>query len=309
MHPQWQEHGGTQIERTTVAARSTWVSISVNTLLSIVQIVVGVIAKSQALVADGIHSLSDLVSDFVVLWVNRHSHKQADSEHPYGHYRFETAASLLIGVLLLAVGLGMMVSAIDKLQQPQEIAVIAPVALWVAFGTLIAKELLFRYLLRTAKKVNSTMLLANAWHSRSDAASSLVVSIGLAGSLLGYPVLDPLAALMVGIMVGKMGWRFGWNALNDLMDRSIDTNEIEAMRATLLKTPGVLNVHDLRTRKVGDMILADVHLGVDASITVDQGHAIAVTARALLLKHHRVLDLMTHIDPVKKTDSEHKPGA
>jgi cation diffusion facilitator family transporter len=298
-------HHHTHTERASVAARTTWVSIGVNTLLSIIQIVVGILAKSQALVADGIHSLSDLVSDFVVLFANRHSHKQADSHHPYGHYRFETAASLLIGVLLFAVGLGMVGPAVVKLQNPDDIAPIPALALWVALGTLASKELLFRYLMRAAKAVKSTMLVANAWHSRSDAASSLVVSIGLTGSLMGYPLLDPLAALIVGFMVSKMGWSFGWNALHDLMDRSIDENEIEAVRATLLSIPGVLGVHDLRTRKMGDMVLADVHLEVDASITVQAGHQIAVAAREAVLKHHRVLDLMTHIDPAQKPDSDH----
>jgi cation diffusion facilitator family transporter len=285
-----------------VAARTTWVSMGVNALLSVVQIVVGVFAKSHALVADGIHSLSDLLSDVVVLWVNRHSHKQPDSEHPYGHYRFETAASLLIGVLLVAVGLGMIGSAVEKLQHPDDIHTIPAVALWVALATLVSKELLFRYLMRAAQAVKSTMLVANAWHSRSDAASSLVVSIGLAGSLMGYPLLDPLAALIVGLMIVKMGWQFGWNALNDLMDRSINIQEVEAIRTTLLSTPGVWGVHDLRTRKMGDMVLADVHLEVDASITVAAGHQIAVAARNAVLQRHRVLDLMTHIDPVQRPD-------
>lgn len=291
--------------RSRVAVRSTWVSIVVNTLLSVVQIVVGILTKSQALVADGIHSLSDLVSDFVVLLANRYSHQEADSEHPYGHYRFETAASLVIGILLLSVGLGMVGSAVGKLQNHESLPSIAPLALWVALATLIVKEFLFRYLLHAAKSVKSTLLVANAWHARSDAASSLVVSIGLAGSLLGYPLLDPVAALIVGGMVSKMGWDFSWDALHDLMDRSIDEEEIAAMRTTLLNTPGVRGIHDLRARKMGDMVLADVHIEVDASITVEEGHHIAVAARNAVLQRHRVLNLMTHVDPAEKPDLDH----
>jgi cation diffusion facilitator family transporter len=286
-------------QRSGVAAHSTWISVAVNTLLSIAQIVIGVFAKSQALVADGIHSLSDLVSDFVVLWVNKHSHKHADPEHPYGHYRFENAASLMIGLLLLAVAFGMVGAAWGKLQSPEDIASIPAVALWVAVGTLVSKELLFRYLLRAAKSVNSNMLYANAWHSRSDAASSLVVSVGLVGSMLGYPILDPVAALIVGLMVGKMGWQFAWNALQDLMDRSVDGAEVHALRETLLAVPGVCGVHDLRTRKMGDQVLADVHIEVDGSITVEAGHRIAVAAREAAIAQHAVLDLMVHIDPAK----------
>ena len=295
----------TAAERAAVASRSTWVSVAVNVVLSALQVVVGILTKSQALVADGIHSLSDLVSDFVVLIANRHSHKDADTEHPYGHHRFETAASLVLGILLLSVGMGMVWSALGKLQDPDNIATVHVTALWVALGALVTKELLFRYMLRAAKAVKSTMLVANAWHARSDAASSLVVSIGLMGNLAGYPLLDPIAALLVGFMVGKMGWEFGWDALHDLMDRSVDEDELHAIRATLLSTPGVLGVHDVRARKMGDMVLADAHIEVDAAITVEAGHNIAVAARKAVLQRHRVLNLMTHVDPAQKPDMDH----
>ena len=247
-------------ERTAAATRSTWVSVGVNLVLSTLQIVVGVLAKSQALIADGIHSLSDLVADGVVLLANHHSQKDADEDHPYGHQRFETAASLVLGLLLLAVGVGMVWSALVKLQDPGTIAVVHPVALWVAGVALVSKELLFRYMLRVAKMVKSSMLVANAWHARSDAASSLVVGLGLAGNLLGFPLLDPIAALIVGLMVGKMGWSFGWDALHDLMDRGLDEAEVQAIRATLLATPGVAGGHDVRPRKMGDMGGGDAHI-------------------------------------------------
>ena len=295
----------TPAQRAAAATRSTWVSVAVNVVLSSLQIVVGIVAASQGLVADGIHSLSDLVADFVVLVAGRHSQKDADEDHPYGHQRFENAASLALGLLLLGVGVAMVWSAVGKLQTPESIPTAHAVALWVALAALVAKELLFRYMLAVAKRVKSGMLVANAWHARSDAASSLVVSLGLVGNLLGYPLLDPVAALIVGLMVAKMGWGFGWDALHDLMDRAVDEDEVQAIRDTLLKTPGVAGVHDVRTRKMGDMVVADAHIEVDALLTVEQGHNIAVAARAAVMQRHRVLNLMTHVDPAHRHDADH----
>jgi cation diffusion facilitator family transporter len=295
----------TPAERAAAASRCTWVSVGVNLVLTLVQIVVGVFAKSQGLIADGIHTLSDLVADFVVLFASHHSKKDADLDHPYGHQRFETAASLALGVILIVVGAGMLWSAFHKLEDPRTVQTVHAVALWVAGGALIAKELLFRYMLSVAKRVKSSMLVANAWHARSDAASSLVVGIGIIGNLAGFPILDPIAALIVGFMVAKMGWGFGWDALHDLMDRAVDEQDVEAIRRTLLETPGVQGVHDVRTRKMGDMIVVDAHLEVDASISVEAGHDIAVEARKRVLRRHRVLNLMTHLDPWRRPDLDH----
>lgn len=292
-------------ERAAAASRSTWVSVFVNLVLTVTQIAVGIFSKSQGLIADGIHSLSDLVADFVVLFANHHSQKDADEEHPYGHQRFETAASMVLGILLLAVGTGMLWSAILKLENPETVQTVHISALWVAGAALAAKELLFRYMLDVAKKVKSSMLVANAWHARSDAASSLVVGIGIAGNLAGFPIMDPIAALIVGFMVAKMGWEFGWDALHDLMDRAVDQKEVDAIRATLMATPGVHGVHDVHTRKMGDMIIVDAHLEIDAAISVEAGHDIAVMARQRVLQHHRVLNLMTHVDPWRRPDMDH----
>lgn len=297
----------TPAQRAAAASRSTWVSVAVNLVLTIAQISVGIVAKSQALIADGIHTLSDLVADFVVLFANHHSQKDADADHPYGHQRFETAASLVLGALLLAVGVGMLWSAAAKLQNPASIATVHINALWVAGAALVAKELLFRYMLSVAKRVKSSMLVANAWHARSDAASSLVVGVGIIGNLMGYPIFDPIAAALVGFMVTKMGWSFGWDALHDLMDRAVDEAEVAAIRQTLIDTPGISNVHDVRTRKMGDMIVVDAHLEVDATLSVEQGHDIAVAARDRVMQRHRVLNMMTHVDPYKRPDMDHAP--
>ena len=298
----------TPAERMAAATRSTWVSVGVNLVLAVVQIGIGIFSKSQALIADGIHSLSDLVSDFVVLFAGHHSKKDADEEHPYGHHRFETAASMVLGLLLLAVGVGMLWSAFEKLQAPASVAQVHISALWVAGGALVAKELLFRYMLAVAKRVKSSMLVANAWHARSDAASSLVVGLGIIGNLAGYPILDPIAALIVGLMVTRMGWGFSWDALHDLMDRSVDDVEVAAIQTTLLGTPGVLGVHDVRTRKMGDMIVVDAHLEVEPSLTIEAGHDIAVEARNRVLQRHRVLGLMTHLDPYALSRGLRRPA-
>lgn len=292
-------------ERAAAASRSTWVSVAVNLGLTTLQIGAGLLTRSQGLVADGIHSLSDLVADFVVLFASRHARKDADADHPYGHHRFETAASLVLGVLLLAVGAGMLWSAIGKLQQPGAVPQVHGAAVWVAAVALVAKEGLFRYMLAVAKRVKSGLLVANAWHARSDAASSLVVGVGILGNLAGYPLLDPIAAAIVGFMVTRMGWEFGWDALHDLMDRAIDDEEAAAIRLTLEETPGVAGVHDIRTRKMGDMIVVDAHIEVDATLTVEAGHDIAVAARNRVMQRHRVLSLMTHVDPWRRPDLDH----
>jgi cation diffusion facilitator family transporter len=294
--------------RAAAASRSTWVSVAVNIVLSALQISIGFISGSQGLVADGVHSLSDLFSDFVVLFAGRHASKDADADHPYGHQRFETAASLVLGGVLLAVGVGMLWSAMHKLAAPESIQEVQIIALYVAGGALLAKELLFRYMLSAAKRVKSSMLVANAWHARSDAASSLVVGLGIIGNLAGHPILDPIAALIVGFMVARMGWSFGYDALHDLMDRAVDEKEVEAIRLTLSETPGVKRVHDVHTRKMGDMIVVDAHIEVDATLTVEAGHDIAVEARQRVMQRHRVLNLMTHVDPWRQPDRDHPDG-
>ena len=292
------DHGPGSSERQAAALRSTLVSVLLNTLLSVAQFAIGILGNSAALVADAIHSLSDLLSDFIVLLANKHSAKAPDDKHPYGHHRFETAASLAIGVLLIVVGVGMLWSGYPKLTAPETLPPLHKAALVAALVTLLAKELLFRYLLRVGRRVRSTMLVANAWHARSDAASSLVVAIGIAASLVGFPLADPLAALIVGLMIIRMGWRFFYNAFDDLMDSGVDEETEERIRKLLLDTPGVLGIHGLKTRKMGDMIWVEVDLEMDGRLTILEGHEIAAEARRRVMQQEAVLDVMTHFDPV-----------
>ncbi len=284
-------------EKQAAARKTTLVSAVVNSVLSAAQVVTGLLAGSQGLVADGIHSLSDLLADFVVLIANHHSHKEADEDHPYGHHRFETGASLFLGLSLLAVGIGMAWSAAGKVVSPSAPQVQVG-ALYAALAALVVKEVLFRYMLATAKRVRSSMLVANAWHARSDAASSLVVAVGIVGALAGYPVLDTVGALVVGLLVIRAGWGFSWDALHDLMDRAVSAEEHEQIRALIGDTDGVRGCHDLRTRKMGDMIIVDVHIEVDGNATVREGHDIAFRAAERVKAALPVLDVMTHLDPV-----------
>lgn len=293
-------------QRAAAANRSTWTSVAVNSCLTVMQVAAGLFSNSQGLVADGIHSLSDLLSDFVVLVATHKSREEPDASHPYGHQRFETAASMVLGVLLLSVGIGMLWAAIQKLDHPESILTVHVSAIWVAGLALVAKEILFRYMLRVAKQLRSSMLVANAWHARSDAASSLVVGVGIAGNLAGLPILDPIAAALVGFMVTRMGWEFAWDALHDLMDRAIDEKELDSIRTTLLATPGIKGLHDIKTRKMGDMVLVDVHIEVDGSLTVQAGHDIAADARKRVMMSHRVLGVMTHVDAHDQPDLDHE---
>lgn len=285
-------------ERQLAGHRSTLVSVAVNVLLTLFQLVVGLFAQSTALVADAMHSLSDLVSDGVVLIVNRHSHTPADAQHPYGHRRFETAASMIIGALLLSVGFGMLWVSFTKLQRPELIPQVHQAALYVALFGVLSKELLFRYLLRVATRVQSTMLAANAWHARSDAASSIVVAIGIIANLAGFPLADPLAALIVGFLIVRMGWSFFFESFHDLMDRAADDETEARIHSLIMATPGVQGIHDLKTRKMGDMLWVEVDLEMDGRLTIYEGHAIAVEARRRVMASEPVLDLMTHFDPV-----------
>jgi divalent metal cation (Fe/Co/Zn/Cd) transporter len=189
---------------------------------------------------------------------------------------------------------------------------VQPIALWVAIATLAAKEGLFRYMLAVAERLRSPMLVANAWHARSDAASSLVVALGIAGSLMGYRFLDLLAAALVGFMIVRMGLKFAYEAMQELVDTGMSAEEVTAIRATLMTTPGVMGVHELRTRRMGHQGLVDAHVRVDARISVSEGHRIAEDARVkVIAENEHVLDVLVHVDVeddvIKPADAEDLP--
>jgi cation diffusion facilitator family transporter len=282
-------HGMTQ--------RCTWISVVVNVFLTAAQVAAGIVAHSQGLIADGLHSLSDLVCDFLVLFAAHHSKDPADERHPYGHARVETAASFALGAILAATGTGIIWGAGMKLHSLDELPPVAPLALWTAILALAAKEGLFRYMLRVGERLRSPMLIANAWHARSDAASSLVVAVGIVGNLMGFNFADSVAAIIVGFMIVRMGVVFSWEAILELIDTGLSVEEVDGIRQVIVDTPGVGSLHELRTRRMAHRSLVDAHVCVDPRISVSEGHRIAeMTRKRVLDSHPTVSDVLVHVD-------------
>ncbi len=283
--------------RAREAQHATWISIAINLVLTVCQVAIGLFAHAQSLVADGMHTLSDLLGDFMVMFASRHGANPADEKHPYGHGRYETAASMVLGLLLAGVGAGFLLTAAGRLQSLDTLPALHPVALWMALLTLAGKEGLFRYMLAVARRLRSPLLVANAWHARADAASSLVVAVGICGSLLGYRFLEPLAAALVGFMILRMGALLAYEALRELIDTGIDADEVARIRDTVTGTGGVIDVHALRTRRMAHRVLVDAHVRVDPRISVSEGHRIAEVARSRVrAAHPDVLDVLVHVD-------------
>lgn len=283
--------------RYAAVKRVTWVSVGVNLVLTAGQIVIGFAAHAQSLIADGFHSLSDLLDDFMVLYANKHSQLPADEDHPYGHERIETVASLALGVMLAGTGAAILWAAAQRLADFASAPPIEPLALWAALITLVAKELLFRYMLRTGISMRSPMMVANAWHARADAASSLVVAACIGGSLLGWRFLDPVAAVVVGLMILRVSWQFSREALAELIDTAIPAHERQALRGTVAQTPGVLACLAIRSRRMAHKVLVDARVQVSPRISVSEGHYIAESVRhRVLASHPDVLDVMVHVD-------------
>jgi len=276
----------------------TLVGAVVDLVLGVAKIIVGVMASSQALIADGIHSLSDLATDFLVLFAAKHAHRQADDEHPYGHGRIETVATVVLGVSLVAVAIGICYDAVRRLMAPELLLHPGWLALLVAVISVLSKELIYQYTAAAARRLRSKMLHANAWHSRSDAISSVIVVIGVIATMLGYPSFDALAAVAVALMVAKIGWDLLWQSLQELIDTALDPERVEAIRETIMAVDGVRTCHMLRTRHSGSDALVDVHILVDPALSVSEGHQIGEAVRWRLIKTiDDVSDVTVHIDP------------
>ncbi|NOY16722.1 MAG: cation transporter [Gammaproteobacteria bacterium] len=285
-------------ERKIASKRATFASIIINTLLSAGQIFLGIVGNSQALVADGIHTLSDLTTDALVLYAIWQGNKEADDDHPYGHGRIETAATVFLGLLLAFVGLAIAINAALRLTEPATIITPATITLVMAVITIFSKEGLYRYTIDIANRYKSTILRANAWHHRSDAISSIVVLIGIGGSIMGLPYFDALAAISLGTMIIRMGLLLSWNALKELIDTALSHDEVEAIRQAIINTDGVVDLHMLRSRLMGGRALVDVHLQVDGNISVSEGHQISEFVRQRLINDFESVDeVLVHIDP------------
>jgi cation diffusion facilitator family transporter len=276
----------------------TLIGSVVDFLLGVAKILVGWLAHSQALIADGVHSLSDLGTDFIVLYAAKHAHREADEDHPYGHGRIETLATVGLGIALTAVAFGIAWDAVRRMNAPELLLDPGPVALGVALASVIAKEAVYHYTKNAALRLRSNMLMANAWHSRSDAISSIVVVIGVGGAMMGYPYLDAVAAIAVAVMIAKIGFDLVRASSRELIDTALEPDVVKAIRKEIISVDGVRALHMLRSRRSGGQALVDLHLQVDPRISVSEGHQIGDTVRRCLLeKFDEVTDVTVHIDP------------
>ncbi|MGM0536774.1 MAG: cation diffusion facilitator family transporter [Pseudomonadota bacterium] len=278
--------------------RVTLLSAVVNTLLGVAKIIVGWLVGSAALVADGIHSFSDLVTDGFVLAASHYGHQGPDHDHHYGHGRIETLATLFLGSVLIFVAGGIAWSSLERLFSAAEIP---PPGVWAILLTalaLLAKEWLFHLTRRVARRIGSKMLEANAWHHRSDVLSTGVVMVALIGSQFGAAWIDTLAAVVVGLMVGKVGWDLLWESGRELVDTALPVATQEAMRQVAMSVSGVEGIHDLRTRQSAGHTMLDLHVVVSPRISVSEGHEIGnEVSRRLRHAFPALTDLTFHIDP------------
>ena len=286
-------------ERYAVIRRVTLVGAAVDLVLALAKVGGGIGAQSQSLVADGVHSLSDLVTDVLVLLAARFARAKPDADHPYGHERIETAATVGLGVVLIVIGSGIALDSLRRLFHPEDLQVPAWWAMAIAAVSVVSKEAVYHYTVRAARQHRSRLLEANAWHARSDAASSIVVIVGVGGALLGLGYLDAVAAVVVSWMIGKMGYDLARRSVAELIDTGLDPEEVEAIRAALMGVDGVRDLHMLRTRQMGPKSLVDVHILLeDPKLSVSEGHQISETARAELIRKFRdIEDVTVHIDP------------
>jgi cation diffusion facilitator family transporter len=280
------------------AKQVTLVGALKNTILGILKVVLGILGNSHALTADGIHSFSDLLTDILVLFASRWGCQEADSNHPYGHQRIETAASMFLAFLLISVGLLIGYDAVMHFfAKTKSYETPAFYVLIVAGVSALFNEGLFHYTRHTAKKIKSDLLMANAWHHRSDAFSSIVVFIGVVGAYFGYYWFDPLAAGIVGIMIVKMGGELAWTSISELVDTGVEPEILENITKIITLTKGVAAIHQLRTRSMGGAIFVDVHVLVNPKLTVSEAHYIAEQVYKNLLENiDEVKDVTVHID-------------
>jgi cation diffusion facilitator family transporter len=298
-------------QRHRLTVRVTLVGSTVDLLLGVMKIVGGWFAGSQALIADGVHSLADLTTDIGVIVASKHASRAADADHPYGHGRIETLATMALAVTMIAVAAGLSYDAIQRLMRAAELVTPGAYALLIALFSVIAKEATYRYIMRAAVRIDSDMLRASAWHSRTDALSSVVVILGVGGALLGYPFLDAVAAIFVALMIAHIGLRLGWGSVQELIDAGLSGEHLLEISRLIRDTEGVTNLHMLRTRSLGNSAMADVHIQVAPRLSVSEGHQISEAVRRRLIDEvGRITDVTVHTDPeddLTAPDTAHLP--
>ena len=290
------------------ASRVTWVGFWINAVLGLAKVIGGIFGRSSALVADGIHSFSDFLSDIVVIIMVGIAHKRPDMEHQFGHGRYEALATVILALILMAVAGGILVDSIDRIMLILHGGIIAPpapVALVIIAVSIISKEWLFHYTLCVGVRIHSEAVKANAWHHRSDAFSSIATLIGVAGAIfLGdrWRILDPIAAIIVSVIIVIVSIRMLSPALGELLGRSLSHEECKEIEKAVSGTPGVKGWHCLRTFKSGNDAYVEIHIKVDGNMNVNEAHNIA----SLTEKHIREalpelsVYATTHIEPAKE---------
>ena len=291
-----------QISTEGVVRRVTWLGLYVNLALAAIKFAAGILGRSQALVADAIHTLTDLTTDIAVIAGSHYWSRPPDDNHPYGHRRLETLVTVFIGVALIAAGIGIGWKAVSTLHElhgspPGWIAVFAAVL------SVVCKEIIYRWTAATGRRVKSTALAANAWHHRTDALSSVPVLIAVAGARIfpGWSFLDHLGAVVVSIFILHASFKIIWPGLSELIDVGVPTEIRKRIRDIALKNESVLQVHDIRTRYISSSIQVDLHIVVEGLITVREGHNIADDVKERIMEAiPEVLDVVVHVDPPER---------
>lgn len=286
-----------------IAMRVSTVSIMVNLLLSFFKLMAGIFGASGAMISDAIHSASDVFSTFIVMIGVTISNKKSDKEHPYGHERLECVASIILAVVLLATGIGIGMNGIQKIASGTDNVIEVPksMALIAAIVSILVKEWMYWYTRAAAKKINSGALMADAWHHRSDALSSIGAFIGIFGARLGFPVLDPIASVVICIFIGKAALDIFKDATDKMVDKSCDEETVKKMRSLMMGETGVKGIDVLRTRMFGAKIYVDVEISVDENILLKEAHEIAEEVHEAIEKAFpQVKHCMVHVNPFRE---------
>jgi cation diffusion facilitator family transporter len=279
-------------------SRVTYIAALINLFLAVIKVTFGILGQSAALIADGIHSFSDLASDLLVLIALKLGAREADYAHPYGHKRFETLATVILGLGLILIAGGIAWDSSQRLLNPETLMLPNRETLGIAAISILANEWLYHYTQRIGILTRSKLILANAWHHRSDAISSIIVLLGIGAVLLGYSFADTLAAILVALMVGKVGLNLVTDSLKELVDTSLSEEHIQEIRRAIKTTDGVDSIHLLRTRQMGEDAYIDAHIVVNAKISVSEGHIIGDKVKLKLIQTFDYIeDVLVHIDP------------
>lgn len=298
----------TMYKREKGIRRITIIGAIVNIILTVFKIIAGILGRSAAMVADGIHSLSDLLSDIVVLVFTHISSKGKDKDHSFGHGKFETLATLIVSVILVAVGARLMASGVKSIIQllnGNPIPVPGSIALWAAVVSIVSKELLYQATVRTAKRVNSPVVIANAWHHRSDAFSSIGALIGIGGAMIlghKWTILDPIASCCISIAIIVVAVKMALPSLAELLETSLPDEIEQDIINTANSVQGVEDIHELKTRRNGISFIIDAHVVVDPHISITEAHNISTDVEnALREKYGNETQINIHIEPDKES--------